>query len=549
MTSRSWLVRSRGVTGFFVVLMLVVGLVGAAAAELPPGGTFTDDDGNIHESNIEAIAAEGITKGCNPPTNDRYCPSDRVTRGQMAAFLVRALGLTEGLDDPFTDDGDSVFEADIERLAAAGITRGCNPPTNDRFCPDDDVTRGQMAAFLVRAMGYTDDGGGDLFIDDDDSVFEGDIDRLGTAGVTKGCNPPTNDRFCPNDYVLRDQMASFLARALALKAIDVPTPATPVAACLVTDPIGVDDRSFNAAAWQGVLDAEAAGFVSADPILLEPDDETDFAPSLDKCLASGADHIVTVGFQLGGDTETYAEAHPGVKFTTVDVPYDPDISNVRELIYQADEAAFAAGYLAAGVSQSGIVGTYGGLDFPAVTVFMDGFARGVEHYNAVKAADVTLIGWDVDTQTGTFAGTFDPANPAARSTCESMLDAGADIVLPVGGSINLPCGTAIQDRGLDAALIGVDQDAFLAAPAQYRDLWLTTIEKGITIQVMRSLQDHAEGNWTPGNELGNLANDAVGLSEYHSWADRIPAGLSQEVEQVIDDVAAGKLTWDKFQVG
>jgi hypothetical protein len=176
--------------------------------------TFTDDDGNIFENDIEWMADEGITKGCNPPVNDRFCPASSVTRGQMAAFLVRALDLTDPLDDPFTDDDDSIFEADIEKLAAAGITKGCNPPTNDRFCPDSKVTRGQMAAFLVRAIGYVDDGGGDLFIDDDDSIFENDIDKLGTAGVTKGCNPPVNDMYCPGSVVTRGQMAAFLHRAL-----------------------------------------------------------------------------------------------------------------------------------------------------------------------------------------------------------------------------------------------------------------------------------------------------------------------------------------------
>ena len=175
---------------------------------------FVDDDGLVFESDIEWMAAMQITKGCNPPANDLYCPEARVTRGQMAAFLVRALELTERLDDPFTDDDDSIFEADIERLAAAGITKGCNPPANTRFCPDAHVTREQMAAFLVRALGYTDDGGGDLFTDDDDSIFEGDIDRLGTAGVTKGCNPPSNTRFCPSTVVTRGQMAAFLHRAL-----------------------------------------------------------------------------------------------------------------------------------------------------------------------------------------------------------------------------------------------------------------------------------------------------------------------------------------------
>lgn len=180
-----------------------------------PSGTFSDDDGNTFEFSIEWLAGEGITKGCNPPTNTLFCPNDNVTRGQMAAFLARALGYSDdGGGNIFTDTVGHTFEGAINKLATAGVTKGCNPPTNSLFCPDDFVTRGQMAAFLVRALGYTDDGGGDLFIDDDGHVFEGAIDKLGTAGVTKGCNPPTNDRFCPDDLVTRAQMAGFLKRAL-----------------------------------------------------------------------------------------------------------------------------------------------------------------------------------------------------------------------------------------------------------------------------------------------------------------------------------------------
>jgi hypothetical protein len=120
--------------------------------DLVPTNTFVDDDGSIHEAAIEAIFAAGITKGCNPPVNDRYCPDDPVTRGAMAAFLNRALGLAPTGVDFFTDDDASVFEGDINRLAAAGITLGCNPPTNDRYCPDSLVTRAQMATFLTRAL-------------------------------------------------------------------------------------------------------------------------------------------------------------------------------------------------------------------------------------------------------------------------------------------------------------------------------------------------------------------------------------------------------------
>ena len=130
--------------------------------------------------------------------------------------MNRALNLAPGSGNPFTDDDDSIFENDIEALYAAGITRGCNPPANTRFCPDQFLTRGQAAAFFVRAFGYVNNGGGDLFIDDDDSIFENDIDKLATAGVTRGCNPPANTKFCPENRITRYQIAAFLARALGL---------------------------------------------------------------------------------------------------------------------------------------------------------------------------------------------------------------------------------------------------------------------------------------------------------------------------------------------
>jgi hypothetical protein len=177
-----------------------------------PDNTFSDDDGSIFEDDIEWLAAAGITKGCNPPANTQFCPDDPVTRGQMAAFMVRALDLTDAGSVDFADDNGSIFEADIEKLAAAGITKGCNPPANTNFCPDDNVTRGQMAAFLVRALDLTDPGSVD-FVDDDSSIFESSIEKLAAAGITKGCNPPTNDRFCPDDNVTRGQMAAFMRRA------------------------------------------------------------------------------------------------------------------------------------------------------------------------------------------------------------------------------------------------------------------------------------------------------------------------------------------------
>lgn len=173
-------------------------------------GQFADDEGSVFAVDIEWLAGTGVTRGCNPPFNDRFCPDDPVTRGQMAAFLSRALQL-EKAESSFSDTTDSVFTAEIGALAESGITRGCNPPDNDRFCPDDPVTRGQMAAFLTRALQLP--GDGDAFVDAVTSVFRSDIAALSGAGITRGCNPPDNDRFCPNEVVTRAQMAAFLHRA------------------------------------------------------------------------------------------------------------------------------------------------------------------------------------------------------------------------------------------------------------------------------------------------------------------------------------------------
>lgn len=197
----------------FIVLALLLAL--------PPGGTFVDDTGSVHEADIEAIAAVGITKGCNPPVNDHYCPGRAVTRGEMAAFIDRALTLSDSATDFFVDDDDSVFEASVNAVAAAGIARGCNPPDNTEFCPDRSITRAEMATMLQRAFTYP-ASSTDWFGDDDGSVHQAAINAIAEAAVTRGCNPPANDRFCPEDPVTRAQMASFLVRSLGLSPIPPP---------------------------------------------------------------------------------------------------------------------------------------------------------------------------------------------------------------------------------------------------------------------------------------------------------------------------------------
>ena len=220
--SRLW--KLSRATVLAIVLVQVFGSGLAVADPSDPGGTFTDDNGTVFEGAIEAIAAAGITFGCNPPSNDRFCPNGTVTRGQMAAFIARADNLPSTKHDYFNDDNRSIFEDAINRMAEAGITHGCNPPANDRFCPTRTITRGEMAAFLARAFDEP-PSSTDHFGDDNRSIFEDAINRIADAGITLGCNPPTNTMFCPGAKVTRGQMAAFIMRALGLSPLEPPPPA------------------------------------------------------------------------------------------------------------------------------------------------------------------------------------------------------------------------------------------------------------------------------------------------------------------------------------
>ena len=227
-----------------VVSMAAVGAAPAGAQEVPPGGTFYDDDGNVHEGAIEAIASRGVTLGCDPD-GTIYCVAESVTRDQMASFLARAFELADAGRDFFPDDDGNVHEDNINRLAAAGITEGFDDGT---YGPRLPVTREQMASFLARAL-EIDPVPGDVF-EDVSGVHEGNINALARAGVTEGCDPAGNF-FCPKDPVRRDQMASFIARARNWPEIDPPEfrlsleklPGSFAGPLLLTAPPG-DDRLF-----------------------------------------------------------------------------------------------------------------------------------------------------------------------------------------------------------------------------------------------------------------------------------------------------------------
>lgn len=211
--------RPSGLLAAGMVIMLIAfpstTPVAAQTGELPPGGTFVDDDGTAAEGFIEAVAAEGITTGCNPPAGDRFCPDQTVTRAELATMLARALALRPAASDFFVDDNGSAHEASINSLAEAGITGGCG---TDRFCGSAPVTRGELATFLVRAFDLP-AADTDLFFDDSLTIHEASINALAAAGITRGC---ATGRFCPYGALPRRQAAVFLARALDLNPLTPP---------------------------------------------------------------------------------------------------------------------------------------------------------------------------------------------------------------------------------------------------------------------------------------------------------------------------------------
>jgi hypothetical protein len=171
---------------------------------------FTDTGSSLFVDAIDWLADSNITQGCNPPFNTRYCPTDPVSRGEMAVFLSRAFGLPDTGTDFFDDDDGRFYEGAANRLAAAGLTVGCG---SRRFCGESDIRRDEMAAMLARGLSLP-PSSTDRFTDDEGSVFESAINKLAAAGITQGCNPPANTRFCPTELVTRGQMAAFIKRSV-----------------------------------------------------------------------------------------------------------------------------------------------------------------------------------------------------------------------------------------------------------------------------------------------------------------------------------------------
>lgn len=334
--------------------------------------------------------------------------------------------------------------------------------------------------------------------------------------------------------------------AAATLAFGISAPAANAAgtkACLALDTGGVDDKSFNASSWAGAQAAAKAN--SAITVeYLPASSSADFKPNIKKFVDNKCNIIIGVGFIINSAIVESAKANPSIKYAVVDdagldgFPGVP-VANVKGITYSTDQAAFMAGYLSAGVTKTGKVATYGGAPYPTVIMFMDGFAKGVAHYNKLKGKKVEVLGWDSAKKTGEFIGDF--SNTAkALQTSKNFEQAGADIILPVAGGL----GAVTAQNSMTSKkskVIWVDTDGFVSAN-KYRSVLLTSVMKGLGNSVKSVINDVHAGKFTNSAYVGTLKNGGTTIAPYHDLIRAVPAALRTEVTKLGADIRNGKVS-------
>lgn len=304
---------------------------------------------------------------------------------------------------------------------------------------------------------------------------------------------------------------------------------------MVTNSGGLEDRSFNQSSWEGLQQASSQFGIDVNAIVSTS--ETDLAPNVAQAVDTGCQFILTVGWELADATIAEAEANPDVHFAIVDEQVDGE--NIKPIVFDTAQAAFLAGYLAAGVTQSGKVATFGGGNQPPVTLFMDGFVDGVAKYNEVHGTAVEALGWNKEAQDGTFTGDFEDV-AKGKSFTQAFIDQGADVILPVAGQVGEGAAAAASEAP-GVSIIWVDNDGYETLPAEYRTLVLTSVLKNMEDAVVQIVGDDMAGNFDNAPFVGTLENGGVEIAPFHDRASLVSAELSAEIDGIRAGIIDGSI--------
>jgi basic membrane protein A len=310
---------------------------------------------------------------------------------------------------------------------------------------------------------------------------------------------------------------------------------------MVTDTGGINDKSFNQSAWEGMQEAAAAN-PNVTVKYLPSTSESDYVPNINQFISEKCGVIVTVGFAMGPATQTAAAKNPTQDFAIIDNSYGKVIKNIDTLVYNTAQDGFLGGYLAAGMSKSGKVATFGGAQYPTVTIYMDGFYDGVQYYNSKHGTHVSVLGWNETTQKGEFIGDF-TNETKGQTVTQTFIQEGADVIFPVAGNVGLGSAKAVQQadaQGGNVNMEWVDTDGCVK-DAQYCKYFLTSVTKGIVASVKGAVLSGAAGSFKGGSYIGDLSNGGVLLSPFHDFASKVPASLQAELKAIGTGIESGAI--------
>jgi basic membrane protein A and related proteins len=317
--------------------------------------------------------------------------------------------------------------------------------------------------------------------------------------------------------------------------------------CMVTDTGGINDKSFNQSAWQGMQDAHTAN-PNITVKYLQSTTQSDYVPNINTFLGEKCGIIVTVGFLMAAATESAAKANPTQDFAIVDCSYASGCltgtkeSNIDQLTFNTVQDGFLGGYLAAGMSKTGKVATFGGEDFGTVTIYMDGYWDGVQYYNKQHKTNVQVLGWNETTQKGEFTGDF-TNQTKGQTVTQTFISEGADVVFPVAGNVGLGAAKAVQQAdasGGKVNMMWVDTDGCVSA-AQYCKYFITSVTKGIATSVQGAVTSAQSGSFKGGTYVGTLANGGAVLSPFHDFSGTVPAALQSELKTIGTGIENGSI--------
>jgi basic membrane protein A and related proteins len=327
----------------------------------------------------------------------------------------------------------------------------------------------------------------------------------------------------------------------------------PLTGCEVTSLPPLNDRSFNQSVFDGLTDASTTWGVSVrDAVsqVVSPDElEGEWTNLIGKFAQQRCGLIVTVGSAMAPATAQVARAAPREKFLVTDANMGTRNRNLESAVFDSDQAAFQAGYLAAATTKTGKVGTFGGIPIPTVISYMNGFAAGVLYYNKAHGKNVRLLGWNPKTRTGTFVS-YNPSDygafgdtAAATGLTSDLISAGADIVMPVdGGHGDVGAGRAAQRAG-GVLLIGVDTDQHFSSP-QYEALWLTSVLKVYRRMVYLAMGQVVHRQFAGGVLTGTLANGGVALAPFYGLAPKVPISVRKKLGEIKSGIDDGSISVD-----